>query len=140
MRLYLARHGETDWNAAQRFQGWSDIPLNEVGRKQAAALADRLSVQYFDVVYCSDLQRAIETAKMIVKLSDCKPNLHSDPRLREVHFGDWEGLTYDAIKEKYPEVLTAWENDIYKTARPMAGRSNNYPYKSNPCWMNYWTA
>jgi alpha-ribazole phosphatase len=113
MKLLLIRHGQTDWNLAQRFQGQSDIPLNEVGKKQAQALSERLSNQSFDFVYSSDLQRATETAKFI-----CKSEFHSAPRLREVNFGDWEGLTYDAIKEKHPDTLAAWENDIFKNAPP----------------------
>jgi len=113
MKLLLIRHGQTDWNLAQRFQGQSDIPLNEVGRKQAQALAERLSVEHFDAVYSSDLQRATETARII-----CRSEFHSDSRLREVNFGDWEGMTYDEIKAKYPETLTAWEADIFKNAPP----------------------
>jgi|JFJP01.1.fsa_nt_gi alpha-ribazole phosphatase len=113
MKLLLIRHGQTDWNLAQRFQGQSDIPLNEMGRKQAQALAERLSAEKFDAVYASDLQRATETAKII-----CASQIYPDPRLREVNFGDWEGLTYDEIKAKHPEPLAAWENDIFKSAPP----------------------
>ena len=113
MKLLLVRHGQTDWNIARRFQGQSDIPLNEVGKKQAKALANRLLNQPFDFVYSSDLQRATETAKII-----CKSEWHPDLRLREVNFGDWEGLTYNEIKEKHPDPLSAWENDIYKNAPP----------------------
>jgi alpha-ribazole phosphatase len=118
MKFLLIRHGQTDWNLAQRFQGQSDIPLNEVGKKQAMALADRLTNESINIVYSSDLQRAIETSKIIMQMSDCKPDLHPDQRLREVNFGDWEGLTYDEIKEKHPNTLNAWENDIYKNAPP----------------------
>jgi alpha-ribazole phosphatase len=114
MNLLLIRHGQTNWNLEQRFQGQSDIPLNETGRKQAHALADRLSAKQFDAVYSSDLQRATETANIITQMSGCKPDL----RLREVHFGDWEGLTYDEIKAKHPDTLADWEADIFKNAPP----------------------
>jgi alpha-ribazole phosphatase len=117
MKLLLIRHGQTDWNLAQRFQGQSDIPLNETGRKQANALAQRLSAKHFDFVYSSDLQRATETAN-IIRRSGFQPDAFPDTRLREVHFGDWEGLTYDEIKEKHPDSLAAWEKDIYKNAPP----------------------
>ena len=114
MNLLLIRHGQTNWNLEQRFQGQSDIPLNETGRKQAHALAERFSTEQFDAVYSSDLQRATETANIITQMSGCKPDL----RLREVHFGDWEGLTYDEIKAKHPDTLAAWEADIFKNAPP----------------------
>jgi alpha-ribazole phosphatase len=113
MKLLLIRHGQTNWNLEQRFQGQSDIPLNETGRRQTAALADRLSTEPFDAVYSSDLQRATETVRTI-----CKSEFLSDPRLREVHFGDWEGLTYDEIKAKHPNTLAAWEANIFKNAPP----------------------
>ena len=124
MRLLLARHGQTDWNVAQRFQGQSDVPLNEIGRQQADALADRLSTQPIDIVYCSDLQRALETANIIVRGSGCpsartsQPNLHLDSRLREMNFGEWEGLTYREIKQTDPAALAAWKSDISTTAAP----------------------
>jgi alpha-ribazole phosphatase len=114
MNLLLIRHGQTNWNLEQRFQGQSDIPLNKTGRKQAHALAERFSTEQFDAVYSSDLQRATETANIITQMSGCKPDL----RLREVNFGDWEGLTYDEIKAKHPETLAAWEADIFKNAPP----------------------
>ena len=111
--ICLVRHGQTDWNLNERIQGREDIPLNETGRKQAQALAERLSAKHFDFVYSSDLQRATETANII-----CRSGFQPDTRLREVHFGDWEGLTYNEIKEKHPDSLAAWENDIYKNAPP----------------------
>ncbi len=113
MNLFLIRHGQTNWNLEQRFQGQSDIPLNETGRKQAQALAERLAGEQFDAVYVSDLQRATETTRII-----CKSEIITDSRLREVDFGDWEGLTYDEIKAKHPETLAAWEADIFKNAPP----------------------
>jgi alpha-ribazole phosphatase len=117
MNLLLIRHGQTNWNLEQRFQGQSDIPLNDIGRKQAQALAERLVAEQFDAIYSSDLQRATETADIIRK-SGFQPDTCPDPRLREIHFGDWEGMIYDEIKAKYPETLAAWENDIFKNAPP----------------------
>lgn len=118
MKLLLTRHGQTDWNIAQRFQGQSDVPLNEVGRQQANALAGRLSTQPIDLVYASDLQRALETANIIVRKSDCQSDLRLDSRLREMDFGEWEGLTYKEIKQSDPSALAAWKADISTTAAP----------------------
>ena len=115
MKLLLARHGETDWNLAQRFQGHSDVPLNNVGLQQAKALRNRLSDEIITSIYSSDLKRAYETAKTI---SNGMNKLQADARLREVHFGDWEGLTYHEIQKKHPGHLLAWEQDVYKTAPP----------------------
>lgn len=116
IRFLLIRHGQTDWNRAQRFQGQSDVPLNEVGRQQAMALANRLSDKVIDVIYSSDLQRALETARGIAQQHTC--DVQVEANLREINFGDWEGLTYDEIKKKQPQSLAAWENDIYKNAPP----------------------
>lgn len=115
MKLVLIRHGQTDWNLAQRLQGHSEIPLNATGRDQASALARRLSNQSFDLIYTSDLERAMETATI---LAGGKKEVKTDPRLREINFGAWEGLTYDEIKQKYPEKLALWENDVYHNAPP----------------------
>ena len=115
MKLLLVRHGQTDWNLAHRFQGHGDVPLNEAGLQQAKALKDHLSGEAIDLIYSSDLRRASETAKII---SNGKLELQTDSRLREVNFGDWDGLAYDEIKEKYRDVLSAWENDVYKNAPP----------------------
>jgi len=79
------------------------------------ALADRLAGERFDVIYSSDLQRAHETANIIAK---GKFEVKTDARLREVDFGDWQGLTYNAIKETHPDALTAWENNAYRNAPP----------------------
>jgi broad specificity phosphatase PhoE len=89
--IYLARHGETDWNAEERWQGHADTPLNERGRRQARELAERLADVPFAAVYASDLRRARETAE-IVAAGRALP-LRIDPRLREIDVGSWQGLT-----------------------------------------------
>ena len=113
MKLLLVRHGETDWNLSQRFQGHSDVPLNQVGRQQAMRLANRLAGQPTDYIYSSDLQRASATAEII---SNGNIEIQTDARLREMNFGIWEGLTYREIKENYIDVLSAWENDPYQNS------------------------
>jgi len=115
MKLFLVRHGQTDWNLAQRFQGMSDIPLNETGRQQAHALGERLSSQDFEAVYSSPMRRALETAELITAR---KIGIQTDPRLQEISFGDWEGMAYDEINGKYPDALKIWENDVVHNAPP----------------------
>jgi alpha-ribazole phosphatase len=115
-RLLLARHGETAWNAARRYQGQTDVPLNRSGRHQAEALAQRLSAEKIDAIYTSDLQRARETAQAIAAFHDLP--IQADPRLREIAFGDWEGLTSEEIKKQDPKSLTAWYDDPLQASSP----------------------
>lgn len=118
MKLLLVRHGQTDWNLTRHFQGQSDVPLNETGIHQAEQVAKRLSSKKIDSIYSSDLSRAVETTRIC--RSGFQPDIptQSDIRLREVNFGDWEGLTYNEIKEKYPDSLATWERDVYSSSPP----------------------
>lgn len=101
--LVLVRHGETDWNVERRFQGSSDIPLNDNGRSQAQKLAQHLANEKFDAVYSSDLSRAAETAQTITQQT-----IVPDVRLREIGFGVFEGFTFAEIEQKYPEQWDLW--------------------------------
>jgi len=98
--ILLVRHGETDWNREGRFQGWADPPLNEVGRRQARALAARLQDTSFDAAYSSDLQRAHETALIVAAAHEVP--VVTDPGLREIDVGSWSGLTRAEIDERFP--------------------------------------
>lgn len=104
--LTLIRHGETDWNRQHRIQGHSDIPLNAAGLGQASALARRLAGQPCDAIYASDLRRAFQTAEVIGGLLE-QPVI-PEPRLREVGFGIFEGLTTQEIEARYPAEYEAW--------------------------------
>ena len=99
--LCLIRHGETAWNAEGRVQGQLDIPLNEVGHRQARAVAAALGAEDFDAVYSSDLSRVTQTAAPTAAKLCLTPQL--DARLRERHYGMFERLTYVEVKEKHPE-------------------------------------
>ncbi|MCX5732323.1 MAG: histidine phosphatase family protein [Deltaproteobacteria bacterium] len=102
--LFLARHGETDWNAAGRWQGQTDIPLNERGREQARAIANRLRGEGVSSIASSDLLRARTTAEIVATELRLEVNhVHGD--LRERAFGCFEGLTGQEVAAQFPE---AW--------------------------------
>ena len=102
----MVRHGETDWNRENRFQGHADPPLNKRGRSQAQALAGELDGERFDAVYSSPLCRASETAAILVAARAVEVQL-SDA-LREVDVGSWSGLTRTEVEERYPAGYRRW--------------------------------
>ncbi len=102
-RWYLVRHGETEWNRTGRMQGHLGVPLNAEGRHQATRLAGRLRNVEFGAVYCSDLPRAAETARIIAAGRDLAISDEAD--LREFSYGEWEGLTLEEVEMRYPGVL-----------------------------------
>ncbi len=104
-RLLLARHGVTDWNARRVWQGHRDVPLNERGRAQAAALAERVAAERIDAIWTSDLARARETAAIVGVRIGLTPR--TTPLLREIDVGAWEGLGPAAIAAREPEVVAA---------------------------------
>ena len=118
MKLFLTRHGQTDWNIARRYQGQTDVPLNETGTLHAALLAQRLSTNVIHAIYSSDLSRAMTTAKAIAEAQQLTPVLHSDPRWRELSFGDWEGMTYQEMSAQSPELFDAWMKDSLTISTP----------------------
>lgn len=105
--IYLIRHGETDWNKERRFQGQTDIPLNDNGRRQAKSLRESLKGKLpFDRIICSDLCRARETAEIINEGSQSP--IIIDPAFRELCFGKWEGMVFPDIKKEYPLEAKYW--------------------------------
>jgi alpha-ribazole phosphatase len=105
-RLLLVRHGETIWNHTSRYQGHTDIELSETGREQARSLAKRLKTEKVKAVYSSDLKRAFETASILASPHNLP--VKATKELREINFGDWEGLTYQEIMEEYRELASEW--------------------------------
>jgi broad specificity phosphatase PhoE len=104
--LYLVRHGETDWNAARRIQGRTDIPLNDTGRDQARQAGELLSRRRWDAIYASPLSRAAETARIIgerVGISE----IGTRDALMERDYGAAEGLGFDELDKLYPEGIHA---------------------------------
>lgn len=104
-KVIFVRHGETSWNHSKRYQGHSDIPLNEKGLQQARMVARRLAKESISAIYSSDLLRAVQTAEIIGKEHSLQPSLFPD--FREVNFGLWEGLTYEEIMADWSELLSA---------------------------------
>jgi broad specificity phosphatase PhoE len=126
--LYFVRHGETDWNRAQRYQGQRDIPLNDLGRSQAVGngrvLADALGEKAAAIDYVSSpLQRAWETMEfMRAELSLPLKGYRTDDRLREIHYGHWEGELWHELPAKDPQGFAAREADKWGW-RPTGGES-----------------
>ena len=106
MKLVLWRHGQTAWNAQRRFQGHSDVPLDEVGHEQARDAARYLAAMHPDAIFSSDLVRATETASYLAQLTGLPVQLDKD--LRERGGGAWEGLTDAEIRSGYPEAYATF--------------------------------
>ncbi len=121
-RILLVRHGESEWNAAGRWQGQADPPLTELGRRQAKAAAATISAGTFgtvDLVAASDLQRAQLTAEIVAAELGVGP-VRVDRRLRERDAGEWSGLTRAEIHERWPGFLA--DDPVVRGAPDPTGR------------------
>jgi glucosyl-3-phosphoglycerate phosphatase len=103
----LWRHGQTTWNAEGRFQGQTDIPLDETGEAQADYAARRLATLRPDAIFASDLSRAMQTAAPLSRLTSL--TVTPDKNLRERSGGDWEGLSDEDIRRRYPRERATWD-------------------------------
>lgn len=115
-KVFFVRHGETVWNHALRYQGHADVPLSQSGIEQARALARRLADQRFEGFFSSDLERAYATAVILAEPHGAV--VHRVPALREIDFGEWEGLTREEITRLYPEVSKKWWSRPLETRLP----------------------
>ncbi|MFC0860693.1 histidine phosphatase family protein [Sphaerimonospora cavernae] len=106
-RVVCLRHGQTLWNVEKRFQGHTDIPLDETGAAQAARAASLLAALRPTMIVSSDLRRAFDTASAVARLTGLGVTVDKD--LRERGGGEWEGLTRDEIKAGWPVEFEAWE-------------------------------
>ncbi len=109
MRLFLLRHGETDWNLQGRCQGVTDLDLNERGKQQAVDVAEYLSREKINAIYSSNLKRALQTAEAIRRFHDLEVTVDSD--FRELDHGEFEGLTFADIHASYPDFIKKWRSD-----------------------------
>jgi 2,3-bisphosphoglycerate-dependent phosphoglycerate mutase len=105
-RILAIRHGETAWNVDTRIQGQLDIPLNDRGRWQAHRLALAVAEEGLDAIYSSDLLRALETAQAVARGSG--RSIVTDTGLRERGFGEFEGLTFKEIEQRWPDQSERW--------------------------------
>jgi len=103
-RIYLIRHGQTEWNRQNRYQGWSDVPLNDTGKQQAREVGKVFADNAPAVIYTSELVRAEETAGIIGSMSNIP--VKKTGKLNELSFGEWEGRTHEEIARDYPSY---WE-------------------------------
>jgi broad specificity phosphatase PhoE len=109
MKIYLTRHGQTEWNTILRWQGNTDIELDETGIAQAHAFAAKIKGTGIEHIYASPLKRAAVTAKITADAVGAEITYRDD--LKEIYLGPWEGLTTGEIKENYPEQFYIFEND-----------------------------
>ena len=106
LNVYILRHGQTDLNVAQKWQGSaSDCLLNETGKKQAEALGEKIKNIGIRRLYCSSLLRAVQTANIVAEKITCSKPICIVKDLRECDFGDFEGLTYDEVDQKYGDIV-----------------------------------
>ncbi len=111
MNLYFVRHGQTNYNIEGRIQGGMDIPLNEKGIEQAKALAITCAKSpfEFDGIFSSPKVRAIQTAEIIARELNGKYQVLEG--IQEINLGDWQGLTWDEVRERYPESYEVWYHE-----------------------------
>lgn len=108
-KIILVRHGQTEWNRVERFRGQADVPLNETGVAQAEATGQRVAAEWQPVaVYASPLSRAVRTAEAIASRLGLPVQPHPD--LIDINYGQWQGLTPDEVRQRWPEELDAWHN------------------------------
>ena len=115
-RILLARHGATVFSAEERFAGSSDIDLSDAGKELARRLGDRLAKVKIDAFYCSDMKRTIQTATYVARPHGRTPL--TDPGLREIDHGKWEGMIHTDVEKEFPEQYAAWAADPFNVAPP----------------------
>jgi len=119
-RVYLARHGEVENHASGVYNGRTDVAITDRGRAQMAAIRDRLPGERLSALYCSGLLRTREGMEIIGKGWNLPGKIV--PELQERSFGEWEGLTFEGIREHSPRLFAAWREDV-NAVRPPGGES-----------------
>ncbi len=115
--IILVRHGQTEWNRVERFRGRADVPLNETGLAQAEATGRRIAAEWQPAaVYSSPLSRAVKTAEVIARHFNLPVQIRAG--LTDIDYGQWQGLTPDEVKNRWPEIHHAWYNAPHTTRIP----------------------
>ena len=116
MKFFVVRHGETDWNKLGRFQGHTDISLNDRGLSQARETAVASEDWGYTAIYSSPLVRTVQVAEEIAKVT---PMLVSqEPGLKELSLGDLEGVTGEEMRNDWPDLFSAWRTEPEKMSMP----------------------
>lgn len=132
MKLYLIRHGQTDWNVEGRIQGRQDIPLNDTGRAQALALVRGMQRRPVTSIYSSPQLRAMDTALAIAAAQGAP--IHPLPQLAEISYGDWEGRTGRDILSADRELYEAWWKHPASVAPPGGETLNQVDRRCREAW------
>jgi broad specificity phosphatase PhoE len=115
-RVVLLRHGETEWNRVERFRGRIDLELNQMGQRQALAVARRLSAWQIEAIYSSPMKRALQTAQPVAEA--CGLDVAILEEIIDVDYGAWAGLSAEAARAQYPEVYGTWVHTPLLTQFP----------------------
>ena len=132
MKLYIIRHGQTDWNVEGKIQGRQDIPLNDMGRRQARALADGMKSRPVASVYSSPQKRAMETAEAIA--GPLGLTVKAVPQLMEIGYGDWEGRSAEDILTTDRELYESWWQHPATVAPPGGETLNQVDERCRQAW------
>jgi alpha-ribazole phosphatase len=116
MNLYMVRHGQTAASRENRFSGSSDPPLTAAGEAMAQAFADAYVSLRWDAIYCSPMLRTRQTAEALSRLTDVQVVIEDG--LKEIAYGEWEGLRQDEVRERWPEAFAYWADDVASRGTP----------------------
>lgn len=130
--IYLVRHGETDWNRRALYQGTTDVSLNEDGRRQARALAERLRETRWDAAYTSPLRRATDTAEAVLQGSGVPARVL--PELREISYGLWQGRGSEPAGRCSPGLEWRWRHDPWTVRFPGGETLDEVRLRARAAW------
>ena len=122
-RIILIRHSQTDYNLENRYCGFKDIGLNKIGKAQARRIEAKLKNLKIDKIFCSDLKRSYQTAKIIF---GSKRRIIKNKNLREISFGKWEGLTYKQILQRSPTTYKKWLKNPFRVDIPSGEKMSHF--------------